>query len=117
MKALSEKIKRQDMEKLLETIMGLMHKFDKELADSVLEVSARANRKIINELRGDGNMCNALLEIMEPEINEIADSKVHKAILNAVKSFRDLGHSDEEIKRVLMKNYDLSLEEIESYLK
>ncbi len=42
----------------------------KELADSVLEVSIRANWEIIKELRRNENMCQALLEIMEPEIDK-----------------------------------------------
>lgn len=50
---------------------------DRELADSVLEVSVRANMRVVEELRGDENMCQALLEIMEPEINEMAESKVN----------------------------------------
>ncbi len=41
--------------------------YGRELADSVLEVSIRANRQIAEELRGGDKMCKALLEIMEPE--------------------------------------------------
>lgn len=37
----------------------------------MLEVSIRANWEIIKELRRDKNMCQALLEIMEPEIDKI----------------------------------------------
>ena len=44
---------------------------DRELADSVLQVSVSANKQVVEELRGDENMCQALLEIMEPEINKI----------------------------------------------
>ena len=43
-KALSDKVQEQEMRELLEQISNLAHKFDKELADSVLEVSIRANR-------------------------------------------------------------------------
>ncbi len=49
-------------------------KFDRELADSVLQVSVSANRQVVDELRGDENMCQALLEIMEPEINKIKEN-------------------------------------------
>ena len=42
-----------------------------ELADAVLEVSIRANQEIVKELKGDESVCQALLEIMEPEINKI----------------------------------------------
>ena len=49
--ALSEGMKKQDMEAFLEKIEALTQKFDRELADSVLEVSIRANRKMVEERR------------------------------------------------------------------
>ncbi len=61
-------------------------------------------------------MCQALLEIMEPEINKIVEAKIQKSILNAVKSFRDLGADDEKIKEILMKNYELTSKEAAMYL-
>ena len=38
---------------------------------AVLEVAIKANWQIAQELRGDGKMGQALLELMEPEINKI----------------------------------------------
>ena len=120
LKALSGKMKKQDMKELLEKIEAIKLTFDRELADSVLEVSIRANRHVVDELRGDGSMCQALLEIMEPEINKIKEDAVAAAkedeILCAVKSFRDLGASDIQVKDVLVKNHRLSFAEAEKYL-
>lgn len=114
--ALSEGMKKQDMEAFLEKIEALTQKFDRELADSVLEVSIRANRKMVEELRGDGHMCQALLEIMEPEIMKIKEETRQETILRAVKGFRDLGADDDRIKELLKENYDFSDEEAEEYL-
>ena len=77
-------------------------------------------------------MCKALLEIMEPEINKIVELEVQKklqtevdkevkkeskkSILNAVKSFRDLGISDAQMKEMLVRNYELTPEEAIMYL-
>lgn len=65
-------------------------------------------------------MCQALLEIMEPEINkikaEVSAAEVKKSIFRAVKSFRDLGIDDEQIKKVLIKNYELTPKETDLYL-
>ncbi len=116
LKALSDRVQKQEMKKLLERINGITEKFDRELADSVLEVSISANKQIIEVLRGDDSMCQALLEIMEPEINKIVEAKIQKSILNAVKSFRDLGADDEKIKEILMKNYELTSKEAAMYL-
>ena len=127
LKALSGGMEKQDMKELLERIDALK-KFDRELADSVLEVSIRANQKMVEELRGDGKMCQALLEIMEPEILKIKEEirqktmqetrqeTMQEAILCAVKGFRDLGAGDEKIIEILKKNYGFTDEEAESYL-
>ena len=115
--ALSEGMETVDMKELLEKIDTLTQKQDRELADSVLEVSIRANRKIVEELRGDENMCQALLEIMEPEINEIREYEVRKGkIIGTVETLRELGQSDNEIIQNLIKKYHLSVEEIQKYL-
>lgn len=126
--ALSEGMEKQDMRTLLERIDTLTQKVDRELADSVLEVSIRANRKMVEELRGDGNMCQALLEIMEPEIMKIKEEvrektkqetrreTMRETILCAVEGFRDLGANDDRIMEILKKNYDFSDEEAEEYL-
>ncbi|MCI8449270.1 MAG: hypothetical protein HFH30_12975 [Eubacterium sp.] len=85
-----------------------------------MEVSIRVNRRAVEELREDGSMCQALLEIMEPEINKIKDDAAAAAkedeILCAVKSFRDLGAGDIQIKDVLVKKHRLSFAEAEKYL-
>lgn len=116
LKALSNKMDKQDMRELLEKIESMKQKFDRELADSVLEVSVRANRQVVEELRGDENMCQALLEIMEPEINKITEAKIQNAIFCAVNGFRELGADNTQIREILMKNYNLSSEEADKYL-
>ena len=94
----------------------ITQKFDRELADSVLEVSIRANRQIVDELRGGNGMCKALLEIMEPEIEKIRADDARTSIIRAVKSFRDLGVDDGKIKEILVKNYELSPNDAATYL-
>lgn len=117
-KALSDRVQKQEMKELLERINSLTQKLDRELADSVLEVSIRANRKIIEELRGDDGMCEALLEIMEPEINEIRKSEVQKGqIYGAISVYRDLKLSEDEILERLQEKYHLSRRDAERYLR
>lgn len=130
LKALSGNLKKQDMEELLKRISVLTGELDRELADSVLEVSIRANRKMIEELRGDDDMCKALLEIMEPEINKIVEIETKKRtemeaeknekrgrILATVEILKEIGKSEEEIKNMLMIKYDLSDAETRLYLQ
>lgn len=74
-------------------------------------------------------MCQALLEIMEPEINKEVNRRVETEvnrymetegrsfILRTVKSFRELNADNEAIKEMLVKNYGLAPKEAEEYLK
>ena len=77
-------------------------------------------------------MCQALLEIMEPEINKIKENvkeevtrKVtkevtkqerQKGIKSLVAYLRDSGQDDAKIKQEIIKVYDVSVTEARSYL-
>ena len=98
LKALSDKMQKQEMRELLERIGGLSRKYDKELADSVLEVSIRANKQIIEEMRGDESMCDALLEIMRPEVEKITKEIAKES----EKKGKEKGKEEEEIEAVLL---------------
>ena len=71
LRSLSGSMEEEDMRLMLEEVRHLEDKFDRELADSVLEVCLRENRGLIEKLMGDDGMSEALLEIMEPKIIEI----------------------------------------------
>lgn len=138
--ALSAGLKKQQLKKLLEKIETFDTKFDRELADSVLEITVKANKQIVEELRGEDTMCQALLEIMEPEINkimekvrqevtrevtdkvteEVTDKVTKRERQNGIKStimaLRDYGHGDDEIKEILVKIYGVLANEVEEYL-
>lgn len=135
LRALSGGLCREEIKELLEKAEGLGKKQERELAGSVLEVSLRANWEMIQELRGDEDMCQALMEIMEPEISKIrqeirektreADARefekireeeARKLISCAVESFRDMGIGDERIREAIMKNYRLTEKEAAEYL-
>lgn len=116
LRALSDRMEKQDITKLLESINCLTQKNDKELADSVLEVSVQANKQVIEELIGDDSMSQALMEIMEPQLLLREKEGLKKGIQGAVELLRDLQHGDVEIKSIIKKKYNLSDEEAAEYL-
>lgn len=120
LKALSERLEKEDIRNLLEGVNRLTEKIDKELADSVLEVSIGANKQIIEELIGDDSMCQALMEIMEPVIQEKVKKELKKeskkGIQMTIDTLREFGHGDVEIKEAIIRRYDISDEEVEGYL-
>lgn len=122
--ALSDGMNKHQLKELLEKIEAFDTKLDRELADAVLGVAIKANWQIAQELRGDGNMCQALLELMEPEINKIkasveaeaAKKERQKGISGAVVALRLCGQGDKVIKNAIMKAYGISDSEAEGYL-
>lgn len=120
LRALSDKVQKREMRELLEKVSGLTGKLDRELAESVLEVTVNANKQIVEELRGEDSMCQALLEIMGPEIDKIIEDKMQdearNAIIRAVESLRDVGIDNERIKEQLIKHYELTPNEAAMYL-
>ncbi len=120
LKALSGQMEKQQMRELLEKIEKLDLKIDRELADSVLQVSIGANKQVVEELRGDENMCQALLEIMEPEINkikaEVTREVTKEGINNTILALRECGQTEDVIKQIISKAYHISFQEAENYL-
>ena len=139
--SLSNQMEKQDMERLLQSIMGLKGDLDRELADSVLEVSVRANPTFLKEWREGDDMCQALLEVMKPEIDKIREEEKRNGIeigekrgielgerlgekrgekrgkiIGLIEAFRELDKGDEEIKQALIQKYEMTEEEALSYL-
>ena len=117
LKGLSGNLKKGDIWRMLDERNHMTEKADRELADSVLEVSISANRTIVEELIGDESMYEALMEIMEPRIKQREDAIMKKGIQDTVDTLRDFGHKDAEIKTAIIKRYNLSLEEAEDYIQ
>lgn len=126
--SLSDRMGRQDILELLRNIKDLQGKADREYADSVLDVSIGANEQIIRELKGDGSVSGALLKIMEPELRQIRldgwndgyndglNEGRNDGICGAVELLRDIGENDTEIKKAIIKKYNLSEKEADEYI-
>lgn len=80
LRALSDRIGKQDMAELLKRIRGLTEQGDRELADSVLEVSVQVNMQVLEELKGDGSMSEALLEIMRPLVEPLIEPQIEARV-------------------------------------
>lgn len=116
LKALSPNLNKDDFRKLLDKRNHVTDKSDRELIDSILEVSFGANRKIVEELIGDESMYETLMEIMEPQIQLREKAALKKGIQITVKSLKDFGVSEADIKKSIIKNYGLSERDAQEYL-
>jgi len=131
LRALSEKLERQDMEELVGRIRQLSGRQDKEFADSVFQVSIGANQRIMEEMKGDADMNQALLELMEPELRLRDEEKIkeglqrglqrglrqglQQGIRGTVDVLSKYGHGKDEIKKIIMEQYGISADEAEGY--
>lgn len=123
--ALSEKLDKNDIHALVEKVSQITEKDDREMADSVLEVSIEANKQIIEELMGDDNMFETLMEIMEPRINEIRRYDIEKGIQKGRKEgiqgtidvLKKLKYKNDEIKSIIIEQYELTEDEATEFLQ
>ncbi|MCM1561717.1 MAG: hypothetical protein NC123_19610 [Butyrivibrio sp.] len=120
-KGLADDLSKEDFREMLDIRKRMTGKEDRELADSVLEVSISANREIVDEMIGDESMYEVLMEIMEPRLQVRDKAKeeagLKRGIQGAVGTLRDFGHNDADIKEAIIKRYNLSEEEAEDYLR
>lgn len=116
LKALSEEIDEQDMRELIKNVKQFTGAYDRELASSVLEVSAEANRQVIKKLIGEDSMSQILMELMEPQLLLREKKGMEKGIQGTVDVLRDLEIPDEIILQKLQEKFKLSKEEAAWYI-
>ena len=84
----------------------------------------KANKRILEEWKGDEDMFESLMEMMEPELQlreekirrESMEKGVEKGIRGTVGALREFGIGEAEIKAALIKNYGFSEAEANKYL-
>ena len=145
LKALTRELQKENFWKLLDYAKSLQEKLDRNLMDSVLEVSVQANEARIKEWKGDDNMCQALLEIMGPELKKMMEPEIRErlepeiqermeesktegkregrkegitqGIQNLILTLQELNLDRDKIEEILLKRYLLTKEELAQYLQ
>ena len=67
---------KADAERIIAQIGTITAENEKNYVDSVLQVAVQENEEIFNKIREEGKMCEALMKLMEPEVNEVVDKAV-----------------------------------------
>ena len=74
---LSGRVTKQEMAHAIAYSRNTESQEERSLIDAIFEVSVATNKEVVEELlRGDETMCQALMEIMKPEIDEIVNTAV-----------------------------------------
>ena len=130
-RALTENMKKKDLENLIEKSGEVCNEYDRKLVESILEVTLNANIRLVEELRGDAKMGEMMLKIMQPVILEIekkAEIRGKNAgieegrrtgmeegkILGAIEILRNF-KSNDDVKKIIMEKYNLTENDLEKY--
>ena len=132
LRLLTKKPRKRDVSRFLELYQNLSGQAQLEYASSILDVFTHANRKWMEIWKGEDEMVPALMELMEPELQEakregkregrkegIEEGMVkgiEKGIYGAVDILQSLGLSRAEIKEAVMKRFSLTEKETEKFL-
>lgn len=104
------------MKRVVSQLGALTEEQEIRFGDSVLQVAVQENEKIFGKIKQEeGNMCEALRKLFEPELNEAikgAEKKRNRdIILNAIKAGNSLADiakvmliSEEEIREIALEN-------------
>lgn len=77
--SLTDHMNREQARTLLNESKNLLGRPEADYVESVLQIASKANRRLFNELkREDKNMYSALVELMQPEIDEAISKAVKK---------------------------------------
>ena len=106
---LSRELDKLDAERMVTQIESLTGEREKQHGDSVLQVAMQENEEIFNNVKEEGTMCEALMKLMEPEVKEVVNREVKKAVKGAEEGKKremilnalNVGSSVNDISRVM----------------
>ena len=110
---LNKDLDKSDAKRAVAQMELLTEGSNKQHGDSVLQVAVQENEEIFNKIKEEGNMCEALRRLMEPEIKEEVDKAVVQDRIDTVRNALKNGSSVEDISKVM----GISLEEVEDIAK
>lgn len=129
--SLTDDMSKEDAIRLLQETDVLLEKDDRDFADSVLQLSVNLNKEAFGLVKEEMNMCEALRELMRPEIDEeirIATDRVTKEVTekvtnevtrkNRIRIFRNMinrGYSRDEAQ-IIAELTDEQIEEAMSLI-
>ncbi len=115
LRVLTEKPQKKDINRFLKIFKEMDGKADRAFAESILEVLTAANRKWMEQWKGDSEMSSVLLDIMAPELKEAQEKGREEGKLEGIRGtvnvLKNLGLGKTAIKDAVMEQYGLSEKE------
>ncbi len=139
-RALTDKMEKADMDRLIEKSENIYNEFDRRMVESILEVALNANISLMEDMRGDAGMSETLLKIMRPMILELEKDAETRGIERGMERGMERGlqrgmerglekgkiigavevlssfNTNDEIKKIIMEKFNLSEQDAEKYL-
>lgn len=107
LRALTQHLSDSDAEQLVYKIHGLKRKDEKEFADSVLQVAMSANKAAFEEIKEGMDVCEALYELMKPEIDEAMEQAEKKGMEQGIEQGKVLGIEQGQAQGVVLGRAEL----------
>lgn len=119
---LSNNLSEEEAKRAIRQASMLESKEEKEYVDSLFQVVVSENQKIFDIVKKEEvEMCQALRELMEPEIREAVQEAVQQEqkmhIQRMVAKFQKMNEREEKIISLIMDIFDLPEADAREYLK
>lgn len=123
LRALTDNMGRQQAKRLINKSRQMLDRPEAEYIEAVLQIAAKANRKLFEKLkREDKSMYSALVELMQPEIDE-AVQKARNEASNVMEARKTVEAVDNAIRKLNMskekacKFMDITPAQYDAYVK
>lgn len=125
LRALTRELTGQELEKLIIRVNAITDKQEKAYADAVLQVCMKANEKVVRAWKEEQGMCQALMELMAPELDrsreegrkEGEENGMRHGLRMWIESLRELGMNEFSIKENVMAKSGLSEDAVLTLLR
>jgi hypothetical protein len=118
LRGLTEHLEEENAKRLIYATRLLQQKGDVDNADAVLQVSMKANEAVYDKMKKeDIIMCEALRELMRPEIEQEFQQGMQQGIQKMLGVLQELNHSTDTAFAQLKDKYQLEGEAAEKYMK
>ncbi len=115
--ALRQNLTPADLERVIKQLNELVDNAEKIYGDSVWQVAMTENKSLINQLKGDSKMCQAMREFFAPELKEATERGMEREAKTNARTFFLNGATYELVRASIQSLSDEVLQQIYQEVK
>ncbi len=114
---LRQNLTRTDIERTVNQLNKLVNNAEKIYGDSVWQIALTENKSLVNQLKGDSKMCEAMRELFAPELKEATELGMEREAKTNARTFLQNGVSYELVRASIKSLSDEVLQQIYQEVK